>query len=245
MIIYSFDSGTRKLGFCCVETNNNWKPEISTLMGELTEFYNNKKMSKEENIVEIHKILTKTTTLLDSLFKIVYMNVFDLMPNEEITSKNHNKIVQSLKYLLTCLSYQLPKPDIVLIEHQMKKNSKTNRITDYVEMFYTPIGSDAYITYTLPNYPIIDINTCIDTPTVHIVGCSIKNSRNIDHVNGTYAKFIMKYNSSYTANKEHCNYNFKYYLSLRGVKLDTKESTRDIADAFMQAYAWYMNSILV
>jgi hypothetical protein len=203
--------------------------------------YLNTTLNKTDTITTIKSILINIDKLLDTIFKIVYMNVFDLIPDEPITPANHIKIVQSMKYLLQCLDIQLPKPDVVLIEHQMKKNGKTNEISHYLEMYYMPIGQDTLLTYTLPNFPIDDSKIILNSsviPKVLLIGGSVKNSYDIDTVNGKYSKFTMKYNDDYTANKEHCNYNFRYFLSAWDVKLYTKESTRDIADAFMQAYAW-------
>ncbi len=245
MIIFSYDCGTRKLGFCCIEINTNWRADISLIIQQINNFYADTSLNKTDTIAKIKSILEKTNSILDSMFKIIYMNVFDLIPDEPITPANHIKIVQSMKYLLQCLDAQLPKPDVVLIEHQMKKNGKTNEISHYLEMYYMPIGRDTLLTYTLPNYPIDDskiISNGSITPRVLLIGCSVKNSIDIDTINGKYSKFAMKYNDNYTANKEHCNYNFRYFLSAWDVKLYTKESTRDIADAFMQAYAWAINN---
>ena len=126
MIIFSYDCGTRKLGFCCIEINTNWRHESANIIEQINKFHQNKSLNKAEAINELKAIFTQTEKILDSIFKIIYMNVFDLIPDEKITPANHIKIVQSLKYLLNCFDVQLPKPDVVLIEHQMKKNGKTN-----------------------------------------------------------------------------------------------------------------------
>ena len=244
MIIFSYDCGTRKLGFCCIEININWRADIAVIIEQINKFHANKTLNKNETITELKNILIQTEKLLDSIFKIIYMNVFDLIPNEEITPANHIKIVQSLKYLLKCLDLQLPNPDVVLIENQMKKNGKSNEISHYLEIYYMPIGIDTCLTYTLTDYPIDDkkvISKSVDKPEVYMIGCSVKNSYNIDKIDGKYSRFIMKYADKYNANKEHCNYNFKYFLRADGIILNTKESTRDVADAFMQAYAWSIN----
>ena len=236
MIIYSFDCGTRKLGFCCIEVNTNWRNELAVEIKSLRNIYKN-----SIDLSEIKKALGKIEKLLDTMFKIVYMNVFDLLPNEPINAANHTKVVQNVKYLLNCLSHQLPKPDTVLIEFQMKKNGKTNKISDYLEMYYMPLGDDSCITYMLDEYPIDDSKVVASSstkPAVHLIGCSLKNSHSIDKIGGKYQKFLLRYNDNYTANKEHCNYNFKYFLSAWNINISTKDSTRDIADAFMQAFAW-------
>jgi hypothetical protein len=239
MIIYSFDCAVRKLGFCCISINTNWRIEMGEHIDRLNEFYANTTMSKEETMSEIHTILTQINELLNSMLKIVYVNVFDLLPGEVINAKTRPKYVQSLKYLLKSLKHQLPAPDVVLIENQMKKNGKSNGIAHDLEMYYMPVGVDATLTYTLTEYPIIESKIKEKTkPAVYMLGCSLKNSYDIDKINGKFNIFAQRYNDNYTINKEHCNYNFKYFCKTYNIKLNTKESTRDMADAFMQAYAW-------
>ena len=122
----------------------------------------------------------------------------------------------------------------------MKKNGKSNGVSHFLEMYYMPIGYDAGFTYTLNDFPLGDAKNVVETdkPAIHLIGCSLKNSYDIDAIGGKYNVFARKYNDNYTANKEHCVYNFRYFCGKHGINLNTKESVRDIADAFMQAYSW-------
>jgi hypothetical protein len=147
-------------------------------------------------------------------------------------------VMKNLKYALYCISNQLPKPDIVLIEHQMKFNDKARSISKYIEEFYTTI-EECKISYQLKDFPLKDYIVPLQHKChVFIVNPGIKNKYHFTE-EGKYKHFISKY-SNYVANKKHTTYNFKYYLESIGEQslIANIKKLDDISDAFMMAYGW-------
>jgi len=175
------------------------------------------------------------------------MNVFNLTPG---IKKCSNIKVRTLKtkYLLTTLDKELGKPDIVLIEYQMKQNDISRCMSHQIDYHYSDLvnynfsnnlmdcGSNL-ITFAVSKYPLKPLNGISKKTIVEIVGPSIKNSYSF-HEDGLYGNFISKY-TNYTANKKHTDWNFKYFLkTFNYEQLKIKNKTNDIADAFMMIYGW-------
>ena len=246
MIIFSFDCAIKNLGFCCIEVNTNWSKQTELIIQEFTQLYSNDDQDSINVLDKIHILVKKTDTLVNSIFQIKYMNIFDLAAEGKAKETKLTEIVKRLKYILFCLGNQLPKPDIVLIEYQMNANDKSRGICRYIEEYYLPIGgTDATITYAMPEYPLYasDISAELISETkIYIVPPSLKNSYQIDpSIKGAYQTFIEKCNRSYDANKAHAIYNFVYFLQTRNLSHTIKNIPNkldDIADAFMQAYSW-------
>ena len=142
MIIYSFDCAIKNLGFCCIQVDNEWRDKIDKLINEVDNFYDNQPESKEEIIKQIYNILKNSDQILSDQFKILYINVFDLVPFNKAKSIKFGDILKRLKYVVYCLEKQLPPPDVVLIEYQMNINDKSRGISRYIEEHFTPIGVD-------------------------------------------------------------------------------------------------------
>ncbi len=249
MIIFSFDCAIKNLGFCCIEVNTNWRDDTAELIEKINNFYNfdtNTDAETGDTFETMHNLIKESDKLVDSVFNIKYMNIFDLAAEGKARETRFAEVVKRLKYIMFCLEQQLPKPDIVLIEYQMNANDKSRGISRYIEEYYLPLGgTDAMITYAMTAYPLnaadipedllSDTKICIVTP-------SLKNAYQIDpSTDGEYQTFIEKYNSNYNANKAHAIHNFKYFIKSRGLShtiMNIPNKLDDIADAFMQAYAW-------
>jgi hypothetical protein len=257
MIIYSFDCAIKNLGICCIEIDENWREKIADIINELNNFYNN--VSSKAVFYEQSKdILTKINNILDNIFIIKFLNIIDLVPEGKVATKTSKDILRRLKYTLYCLDKQLPKPDVVLIEHQMSQNDKARGISRYIESHYSPKiddadGFDDSITFAIPAYPLI----AADIPevelkqkkVVHVLPATLKNSYDIDIKSklGSYSYYIEKY-TNYIANKKHSTYNFKYFMECRGLSKQLENIPNkldDIADAFMMAYAWSIHNKLI
>jgi hypothetical protein len=249
MIIYSFDCAIKNLGICCIEIDDHWQEKISRIIEELELFYENIE-SIDEYFKQAKVILSNIETLLSNKFKIRFLNIIDLVPEGKVASCRSKDILRRLKYCLYCLDNQLPKPDVVLIEHQMTQNDKARGISRYIESHYSPTvddieGFDDSITFAIPAYPLIAADIPVDTKTkkvVYVLPATLKNSYDIDTKSelGSYAYYIEK-NSNYIANKKHATYNFKYFMEKNGLGDQLKNIPNkldDIADAFMMAYAW-------
>lgn len=246
MIIFSFDSAVKNLGFCCISVNDTWQEETVALIDELNAFYDSIPENRAQTIKQMRGLTKKADTLINSVFEIKYMNIFDLIPGEQMSTKAYANVVRRLKYLLFCLTQQLPKPDIVLIEYQMGANDKSRGISRYIEEYFVGLNADACneITYSLPAYPLITAEVpdelCIG-PEIISVNPNLKNAYQVDSSDaGSYTTFISKY-TNYTANKKHTTWNFQYFLKTRGIEDKIEGAVGkldDVSDAFMQAFAW-------
>lgn len=251
-IIYSFDCAIKNLGFCCIKLSDTYKEEIDILIEEIQQFYDNIPKTKKETLEKILYILSKANKIMDSIFEIQYINVFDLIPDNKVAQVKFTEILKRLKYVIFCLTKQLPKPDYVLIENQMSVNDKARGISRYIEEYFVPLGCDdnTLITYALCKYPLIsaELPKNIDATKVCIVAPGLKNAFQIDHVDGSYGKFTEKYATNYSANKAHTTHNFKHWLKITGqmnIIENCPNKLDDLSDAFMMAYAWCKNRGLI
>lgn len=245
MIIFSFDCAIKNLGFCCIEINTEWRDQVGTVLQNINNLYESTDDSVD--VLDTMKtIVQQSNDIVDSIFQVKYMNIFDLAAEGKVKETKFVEIVKRLKYILFCLEKQLPKPDVVLIEYQMNINDKARGICRYIEEYFLPLGgTDACITYAMNAYPLeaADIpEERISDTQIYIITASLKNAYQTDpSEKGSYQTFILKHNSNYDANKAHTVHNFKYFLETRGLSHTIKNIPNkldDIADAFMQAYSW-------
>ena len=131
---------------------------------------------------------------------------------------NHDEQSLRLKEYLTKLIALYGKPDIVLVEKQIKVNAITNFITAQIEYEFAGI-------------------TLVIEPSLKNMVKTTEDSQ--------YHNFLLKKSSSYSANKAHAVFNMKTYAELFGIKLE-KTKLDDMADAFMMVFAYlkYINQIL-
>jgi hypothetical protein len=145
MIIYSFDPAVKNLGFVCMSVNTNWRAEVSELLDELNYFYANIPAEKSKTLKSMSKLIKSADEIINGIFTIEYMNIFNIAGDAPT--------VRQLKYLLTCLENQLPKPDVVLIEYQMNVNDKSRAISQYIETHFTPVEEQPII-WAFNAYPL-------------------------------------------------------------------------------------------
>lgn len=131
---------------------------------------------------------------------------------------NHDEQSLRLKEYLAKLIALYGKPDIVLVEKQIKVNAITNFITAQIEYEFAGI-------------------TLVVEPSLKNMVITTEDSQ--------YHNFLLKKSSSYSANKAHAVFNMKTYAELFGIKLE-KTKLDDMADAFMMVFAYlkYINQIL-
>lgn len=140
MRIIGFDSAVENLGVCCVEYDENFGEKIKILTNDLDAVFQNiKNLSKKLFIKSIHDILKKLNYVYNNAIKITYVNVFDLIPGEDINKTTVKSITEKLKYLLNYIDNIFPNVDIVLIEYQMKQNSITPLISGQIMYHYAEI----------------------------------------------------------------------------------------------------------
>jgi len=219
MIIFSFDCALKNFGVCCIDVNINWKDEILTIKNEI---FSISKSSSEDKLEMIKQKLLQVKTILDNVFKIIFINKVDVSVIDKCIG---------VKTLLKDLE-KIAKPDIVLIENQWAVNDKAKAVAHFIEMFYADTDSNSVI-YSIPfnnETHIPEKKTIIKT-----VQPSLKNCFDMDK---SYKKEGFKKMSSYRANKKHSVVNFNYYCDLFKCEVKIKKKD-DIADAFMMFYGYY------
>jgi hypothetical protein len=142
MRIIGFDSAVENLGVCCIEFDENYKLQIAKCTEELSNILDNiGSMSKKTFINLIHNVLKKLNNVYNNIIKITYINVFDLIPGENINKITVKSTTEKLKYLLHYIDNIFPHVDVVLIEYQMKQNSLTPLISGQIMFYYTELKS--------------------------------------------------------------------------------------------------------
>ena len=261
IIIAGFDCAIHNLGICYVEFNDEYKISLCAIIEQL-------KCVNELTLDEIIILLNDVEKIIDNIVKVIFFNVVDLVPGLAANKVHVLDRTRTLKYLLHCLDEQLPKPDIVLIEYQMKHNDISRCVSDQIAYHYTDIdckidtnlyvknksytdnsSSINNITYAVNNYPINRINSSSSSSSssssklkiVDIVGTGIKNSISFSE-EGAYYNFIVRY-SNKVSNKKHTSWNFKYFMEHFG-NLDAdffiklSKKYDDISDSFMMIFGW-------
>jgi hypothetical protein len=243
MIIFSFDCAIKNLGFCCIEINTHWREELDVLIQRVNDFYS-QDISHADTLDAMSSIIHDADALINSIISIRYMNIFNLALDGKVKETKYTEIVKRLKYVMHCISRQLPTPDVVLIEYQMNVNDKARGISRYIEEYFLPVRKpEIDIKYVMGDYPLqfIDIDVSHDTQ-VYIVNPCLKNAYQCDPSQaGNYQTFIEKYNTNYAANKAHAVHNFEYFIWSRGLQASITNignKLDDVSDAFMMAYAW-------
>jgi hypothetical protein len=243
MIVYSFDCAVKNLGFCCIEINEKWKEDLPNIILTVTNMYVGDDTLTIENI---KNVLDNVDKFISNILVIKYMNIFNLSPNVKQSEWIFSEIVVRLKYLLYCLEKQLPRPDHVLIEHQMNINDKSRGISKYIEEYYVPIDSESgKIEYALTSYPLVFTESPKNEKIIqiHNISPGAKNKYQTDPIKGGYHNFIKDFKKNYDINKKHSIYNFVYFVKVFNTlnTLDVtsvKHKLDDVADAFMQCLAW-------
>ena len=165
----------------------------------------------------------RSTENVDEKIVPIAMKVVDL--NSEKKSKEipiHEKAI-ALKNELTLFDDKIPNMEFtVLIEYQMSANYMTNAIFNMIAYHYA------------------------GRAIVHTVFPTLKNTIAF-HPKLSHSYILGLYGSNYTANKNHCKYNFMYFMimfnyehlcsSIKSKNID------DIADTFMQCIAFHYSNL--
>lgn len=164
---------------------------------------------------------------LNNIINYHICEVIDLLPNKKVKNTNILERSKALKNYLTLLQIRLNNlielnninKIILLIEAQPSFNDKSRATFNQ-------------IIYEFSNNSIYKIK---------VMNAMYKNciffNKDLKHY-----YFIQKYSNNYTANKNHTKENFKYFLKefnmLDKLKNIKKKNYDDIADSFMQIFAY-------
>lgn len=157
---------------------------------------------------------------VDNRIVPIALNVVDLNPEKKSKEmKVHEKAIL-LKKVLSTFDAHIPNDSIfeVLIEYQMNANHMSNAIFNMIAYHYA------------------------GRAVVHTVFPSLKNSIHF-HSNLSHSKILGMSSANYVANKNHCKYNFMYFMIMFGhTEMCTHIKSKnldDIADTFMQCVAFH------
>lgn len=239
MIIYSFDSGYKNLGVCICEYNNLWKTQIDKLVKEQIQILFSKPLICVENIKKLNDLTEKINLVFNSIYKILYINNIDLVPDVKINYKNENLISDSLRNYFDYLKQIAPEPDLVLIEEQMRVNKKSQFISKFIEFYFITLNHGCKFVEKIPTKHKINLPEKKEC-NVKFIKPYLKNTIFFNE-SGQHSIFKDIYCNNYVANKNHCKYNFKIYLEMCEYKksfIDKVTKKADISDAFMQMVAY-------
>lgn len=135
MIVYSFDSGTHNLGFCCIEVNYDLVHTLKSMMGDIRGCLERGEINRETLA-----LCEKARSVADSIFKVHKCDTFDVAPSDKT---NIVEMAAKLRIVLDGLAADLPKCDIVLLERQMHFCDKVKTIMCFLCMYY--VGVDTRI----------------------------------------------------------------------------------------------------
>ena len=149
------------------------------------------------------------------------LNVFDLNKSKKSKDMTIDEKACALKLVLIDFDKHLPHNFIVLIEYQMNANHMSNAIFNMIVYHYA--GRAA----------------------IHTVFPSLKNSISMNN-KLKLSDFLASASSNYSANKNHCKYNFLYFMFLfrheHLIKDIKQKNIDDIADTFMQCVAFHLRN---
>jgi hypothetical protein len=247
MLIVGFDCAVKNFGICYIEYNEKHKQELVEYskkfndaiamlrsMPSLTSQENpatstndpptqknaaQKVVSHYEDTTNGNMSQTMHAVLcLLKEFNVWLSNIYKLVHYEvaNIDGANMNERTVNLHAMLTRLDATY-KPDLVLIEQQMKHNDISRAISNQILYHYIAKKTEA-----------------------RLVGTGLKNSVSFS-TQCTYGKFIQKY-SNYVANKKHTEHNFKHYISVmhkdKVEEISKIKKLNDISDAMMMCIGY-------
>lgn len=246
-IIAGFDCAIKNLGICYIEYNDEWKNDIDSVGMALVNLY--KQAHTFDNELFMTKaivIINRLNDILNSIIKIIYLNVIDLVPGVPSKKATMLQRTKSLKALLHALDKKI-KPDIVLIEYQMRQNDISRAISHQILYHYADFDNCDVKCFVKSDQIDLQSNI-VKNIEAELCGTTIKNSYALTE-KGEYTNFIERY-TNYTANKKHTDFNFKYFIKLFAPDrydeiMNLKNKTNDIADAFMMIFGWLKKHALI
>jgi hypothetical protein len=216
MKILSFDCADKTLGICEIEVDDFYEDKLEDV-----------KLDKEGQ-EKLSEILCNHVILVNAW-------IVDILPDQKVREVSSTMRLGRLKKIL----FDLPKPDVVIVEHQMSKNDLSRSIQDGIVSFYQPMLSGANITaLKIPNKSS-HINKLF--PKVYILKPTWKNTISFSK-ELEYCEFTKKYKTQKSINKRHAYENMMFFLKTFKQELNVNYTKGNhIADAFMQAYYWIVN----
>jgi len=244
-LIAGFDCAIENLGICYILYDEDWRDKLQKQTDRLYTLFDQISVDGGSTIsffTSIYAILKEADSILNNVISIQYFNTFDLIPSYDIKGFPDIERTKRLKHLLNTLDSNLPNPDIVLIEKQMKQNVISNSISYQIAYHYASCDNliikhtdrqkkkgkkerEKFSEANNNNTIEYEVNNCqLDTKlntgntktnncsSVELVGTGIKNSCSFT-ADGQYDNFILKY-SNYTSNKKHTDFNFRYFISV-------------------------------
>ncbi len=165
----------------------------------------------------IYKIDASADT--DQIIIPIAMQVHDMNPNKLAKTMSVGEKAASLKRILNTFDEHIPSGEfVVLIEYQMNANHMSNAIFNMIVYHYATRAP------------------------IHTVYPAQKNTICL-HPKLTLAHFLGTASTNYAANKNHCKFNFLYFIVLfeHGDKIKhiKQKNLDDIADTFMQCLAFH------
>lgn len=271
MLIAGFDCALLDFGICYVKYNEDWRKQMREATEKLGALLDSAdkyagKGGKDKFVKDLTKHLDDINDFTDNIISIVYCNVVDLSVGYK-TPKDIPLWVKSnrLKQVLNSLDDQF-KPDIVLVEYQMKVNDLSRTVSSQIVYHYANCQAVAYkhedikksektkkrkskdykklnyVSYAMAGFPLLSCEPRDRCPKfVTTVGTGLKLNYHFCE-EGAYRNFIVKY-SNYVANKKHTDWNFRYFVNIFGGDkkedlLPGKNKADDAADAFMMIFGW-------
>jgi hypothetical protein len=162
------------------------------------------------------KFVLESKKIVNESIKIIDSGCVDLFPgkaNKEISTID--RIKKTSEYVSTLIPMLKDLEVTVLVEFQMSQNTQSKIVS-------------------------IVLLTLFSKYECHLVYPSLKNKINF-YDNYHYSKFISKYKSNYTANKQHALENFKQFeILFDQIKPISNKQKGHIADAFMQIFGFIL-----
>ncbi len=214
--IICYDSAIHNLGIVMIEYINHHQI-IKKLLSDMVSLARdlNRLMTLSNSLDDILNEINNLQTMhmllnnyIDNSIKILFADVVELNINTDSSLEIRANAVKTLLYNI---SLYLPKPDIVLIEHQMKHNDITRQMSSQIGYYYSNAETDIKFKFTSLEVKKFNNNT-----TVIYVNPSSKNTISFTY-DLAYQKFISLFNN-YDANKKHTEANFIYFC--KTFKLD-------------------------
>ncbi len=165
MIIFGFDCAIENLGICILHFNENWNVDVEMIVkkinnmccileacaseGYTSEGYTSEGYTSESStpgvLSKIKCLINEINIFINNIIKVNFINVVDLIPGKNAKDFSIVEKTTKLKYLLTALDDQSEKPDVVLIEYQMKANDISRILSAQIAYHYAALESDIMI----------------------------------------------------------------------------------------------------
>lgn len=229
MLIFSFDCGTVRLGISIVNYDTDCYKKLFAVRQIIKE---------TQDISLLLKSIQEANSLLSNIITLKYAGMVNLIPNLTLKSSKEKDRLNTLKHVLHTLDKRFGEPDKILVEDQMHINNASNIVQSAIIYHYSNPDKSA-VWYDMVNKCQTDTNTTAPHKyELYLIGPSLKNKYTID-VSNPYYKFISKYTKR-TSNKKHALAQFEYFCKIHCIDISKfkGESKFDVADSFMQCYAW-------